>query len=232
MYAFEIDFWIFPGQKIEENAVCCFSTILSAKGRATASFVRTLQSLATHPMTAVNAALELHGAAVLLSSPVKVLGYSHEQNAKDPSETGGKGLQLFEANDGQAKRAQRIRTSSFGSLDQNSSKAGQSISKGRGINRAVSLGAVGQAWTSSQTLRQTVFPGPSRERPKPDPPELVEARDPRDIGAKHSGLLPKTRPGTGNMRSRPVVSSERPASGRAKTSPMLMVSRLSGNLSM
>ena len=198
--------------------------------RATASFVRTLQSLATHPMTAVNAALELHGAAVLLSSPVKVLGYSHEQNAKDPSETGGKGLQLFEANDGQAKRAQRIRTSSFGSLDQNSSKAGQSISKGRGINRAVSLGAVGQAWTSSQTLRQTVFPGPSRERPKPDPPELVEARDPRDIGAKHSGLLPKTRPGTGNMRSRPVVSSERPASGRAKTSPMLMVSRLSGNL--
>ena len=179
-------------------------------------------------MTAVNAALELHGAAVLLSSPVKVLGYSHEQNAKDPSETGSKGL-LFEANDGQAKRAQRIRTSSFGALDQ-SSKAGQSISKGRGINRAVSLGAVGQAWTSSQTLRQTVFPGPSRERLKPDPPELVEARDPREIGAKQSGLLPKTRPGTGNMRSRPVVSSERPASGRAKTSPMLMVSRLSGNL--
>ena len=31
MYVFEIDFWIFPGQKIEENAVCCFSTILSAK---------------------------------------------------------------------------------------------------------------------------------------------------------------------------------------------------------
>ena len=145
-FAFEIDFWIFPGQKIKENASkCLFFHHFVRKGRATASFVRTLQSLATHPMTAVNAALELHGAAVLLSSPVKVLGYSHEQNAKDPSETGGKG-QLFEANDGQAKRAQRIRTSSFGSLDQNSGKAGQSISKGRGINRAVSLGAVGQAW--------------------------------------------------------------------------------------
>lgn len=42
------------------------------KGNSSAAFLHILQCLAMHPMSAVNAALELHGAAVLPSSPLQV----------------------------------------------------------------------------------------------------------------------------------------------------------------
>lgn len=212
-------------------------------GNSSAAFLHILQCLAMHPMSAVNAALELHGAAVLLSSPLQV-GSSqknpgdHAKESKDQCVKGQDGEGAGEDAALEAEpvrpRSERIKTSmrsmrslgSFGSLE---IKKTQGISK-RGINRAATLGSgPGQAWTS-HTLRQTVFPGPeSSTQNLPEPEICGRALQTPVKQSTQSGLLPRTRPGTGNIRSRPVASSERPASGRAKTSPMLTVSRLSGH---
>lgn len=206
-------------------------------GNSSAAFLHILQCLAMHPMAAVNAALELHGAAVLLSSPLQV-GYSQKDQTKDQCakerEGAGEGAGALEAKPVRP-RSERIKTSmrsmrSLGSLGSFEAKKIQGIAK-RGINRAATLGSgPGQAWTS-QTLRQTVFPGPgeSSTHDLPGPEICGRALQTPVKQGTQSGLLPRTRPGTGNMRSRPVASSERPASGRAKTSPMLTVSRLSGH---
>ena len=207
-----------------------------SKGKSTAAFLKTLQSLAMHPMAAVHAALELHGAAVVLSSPMRVLSYSKDEDANasvNDTDAGAHAPQLEASMPAKPTRIERIRAASttslgygHGSFEKVRSKT--HIAKGRGINRAATTGP-GQAWTStqtSQTLRQTLFPGPS-DRPNLPEPEISEIRGTALV--KQNALLPKPRPGTGNMRSRPLVTSERPASGRAKTSPMLTVSRLSGH---
>ena len=61
-------------------------------------------------MAAVNAALELHGAAVLLSSPLQVLGYSQKDQAKEGAGEGAGEGAAVEAEPARP-RSERIRTS-------------------------------------------------------------------------------------------------------------------------
>eukprot|EP00438_Fugacium_kawagutii_P034874 Skav225570 [mRNA] locus=scaffold81:486018:495663:+ [translate_table: standard] len=195
--------------------------------RLLTAFLQALQSLATHPMTAVDAALELHGARILkTSAPSRVVGprdvdatgdFKAQPRRKETE--GGEGKEGKEGVEGKRAQSfqQRFRTASLGSFD--SKPRTPVVVKGRGISRAATLGPVGQAWASTQTLRQTLFTGPG---PGEEPRELEES--------KQSPSLPRPRPdrpGTGNgHRSRPSLVSNRPASGGAKTSPMLTVNRL------
>ena len=148
-----------------------------------AAFLKVLDEMAAHPIAAVNEALQIHGPPQLLA-PLQVLGYSAEvepEAAPPPSPESPH----------ERPRPRKLKTSS---------SLGRERSEAR-LGRAKTNPALPRS--SSQTLRQTLFPSPG----PPMPPGFGGGEDSTPSGWAASPDRMDVRPGTGHRRGFPQLAT-------------------------
>ncbi|CAJ1431633.1 unnamed protein product [Effrenium voratum] len=148
-----------------------------------AAFLKVLDEMAAHPIAAVNEALQIHGPPQLLA-PLQVLGYSAEvePEAAPPHSP---------ESPHERPRPRKLKTSS---------SLGRERSEAR-LGRAKTNPALPRS--SSQTLRQTLFPSPG----PPMPPGFGGGEDSTPSGWAASPDRMDVRPGTGHRRGFPQLAT-------------------------